>query len=196
MAAKPNLFYPEMTNFVLPLHATREELIEIAIGWAEAHDLHVSIERFFPDYLVAAVPAGGDIAAAIADFEPVRRLCLRRSPFDIVAVNQAQHMAMNPESLIVVLEPLSDDGLRATALTARMGDVEALRWWVGLVRESAAAMQRGAWAIEPGGRRVHVPDHWHTAGAHELAADGVPMLSAAGSARFRFDDPGAPPASG
>ncbi|MDP2710130.1 MAG: hypothetical protein Q8O56_02835 [Solirubrobacteraceae bacterium] len=188
MAAKPNLFYPEMTNFVLPLHATREELIAIAVGWADAHDLHVSIERFFPDYLVGAVPAGGDVAAAIAEFEPVRRVCLRRHPFDIVAVNQAQHMAMNPESLIVVLEPLSDDGLRATALTSRMGDLDALRWWVGLVREAAGAMGRGAWAIEPGGRRVYVADHWHTTGAQELAARGVPMLSAVGSATFEFDD--------
>jgi hypothetical protein len=182
------LFYPEMTNFVLPLHATREELIEIAIGWADEHDLNVSIERFFPDYLVGAVPAGGDVAAAIAEFEPVRRLSLRRSPFDIVATNQAQHMSMNPESFIVVLEPLSGEGLRATALTARMGDVEALRWWVGLAREAAEHMERGAWAVEPGGRRVYVPDHWHTPGAAALAADGVAMLSASGSATFEFDD--------
>ena len=62
MAPQPNLFYPEMMHFALPLHATREELIELAAGWAAAHELHVSIERFFPDYLVAAVARGGDLA--------------------------------------------------------------------------------------------------------------------------------------
>ena len=44
---------------------------------------------------------------------------------------------MNRESFTIVLEPLSDDGLRATALASKMGDEEKLRWWVGLVRESA-----------------------------------------------------------
>lgn len=188
MAPQPNPFYPEMMHFALPLHATREELIELAAGWADAHELDVSIERFFPDYLVGAVPRGGDIAAAIAELEPVRRICLRQGPFDIVASNHIQHLSMNRESFTIVLEPLSDDGLRATALASKMGDEDKLRWWVGLVRESAAVMHQGAWAIDPGGRRKHVHDHWHTQGAHELAAAGVPMLSAAGSAVFEFDD--------
>jgi hypothetical protein len=33
-----------------------------------------------------------------------------------------------------------------------------------------------------------VPDHFHTAGAHDLAAGGVPMLASAGNAVFEFDD--------
>lgn len=189
MPAQPNPFYPEMTHFALPLHATREELIEIAAGWAAEHELHVSIERFFPDYLVGAVPLGGDIRAAIAELEPVRRICLRRDGFDVVAINQIQHVAMHPESFTMVLEQVSDDGLRATALTSKMGDESALRRWIALVREAAAGMHRGAWAIEPeGGRRLYVNDHWHTPGAHELAAGGVPMLAANGSAIFEFDD--------
>ena len=189
MPAEPNPFYPEMMHFALPLHATREELIEIAIGWADEHELHISVERFFPDYLVGAVPPGADLEAALAELHPVRRICLRREPFDIVAVNQVQHQAMNRESFTIVLEPLSDDGLRATALASKMGDVEALRWWVGLVRKSADDMHRGAWAVDPDGRRrKYVSDHWHTTGAHDLAAGGVPMLSSAGSAIFEFAD--------
>ena len=178
-----------MMHFAFALHATREELIELAAGWADAHELHVSLERFFPDYLVAAVPVGGDLTAAIAEFEPVRRICLRQSPFDIVASNHVQHVALNRESLTIVLEPVSEDGLRATALASKMGDEEKLRWWVGIVRESAAAMSRGAWAVEPGGRRKFVSDHWYTTGAYDLAAAGVPMLASHGSAIFEFDAP-------
>lgn len=188
MAPQPNLFYPEMMHFALPLHATREELIALAAGWAAAHELDVSLERFFPDYLVAAVPRGADVAGAVSEFEPVRRICLRQGPFDIVASNHVQHLAMNREAFSIVLEPLSEDGLRATALASKMGDEEKLRWWVAIVRDSASAMHRGAWAVEPGGRRKHVSDHWHTTGAHELAVAGVPMLSAHGSAHFEFDD--------
>jgi hypothetical protein len=187
--AEPNPFYPEMTHFALPLHATREELIEIAARWAADHELHVSIERFFPDYLVGAVPIGGDLEAAIAELEPVRRICLRQSPFDIVAINQVQHVSMNAQSFTMVLEPISDDGLRATALASKMGDENALRWWVGLVRETAQDMHRGAWAVEPeSGRRLYISEHWHTPGAHDLAAAGVLMLASNGSAVFEFDD--------
>jgi len=143
VAPQPNLFYPEMMHFALPLHATREELIELAAGWAAAHELNVALERFFPDYLVGAVP----------------------------------------------LEPLSDDGLRATALASKMGDEEKLRWWVGLARESAAGWHRGAWAVDPGGRRKFVSDHWYTPAAYELSVAGVPMLSSHGSATFEFDAP-------
>ena len=189
MAPQPNLFYPEMMHFALPLHATREELIELATSWADAHELHVSLERFFPDYLVGAVPRGANVAAAVAEFEPVRRICLREAPFDIVASNHVQHVAMNRESFTIVLEPVSEDGLRATALASKMGDEEKLRWWVGLARESAAGWYRGAWAVEPGGRRKFVSDHWYTPAAYELAAAGVTMLSSHGSATFEFDAP-------
>ena len=191
MAPQPNLFYPEMMHFALPLHATREELIELAASWAAAHELYISIERFFPDYLVGAVARGGDLSAAIAEFEPVRRICLRETPFDIIASNHVQHVALNRESFTIVLEPLSEDGLRATALASKMGDEEKLRWWVGLARDSAEGWSRGAWAVDPGGRRKFVSDHWYTSGAYELAAEGVPMLSSHGSATFEFDAPAA-----
>ena len=189
MAPQPNLFYPEMMHFALPLHATREELIELAASWAAAHELHISMERFFPDYLVAAVARGADLATAIAEFEPVRRIALRQQPFEIIAANHVQHLAMNRESLTIVLEPLTDDGLRATALASKMGDEELLRWWVGLARESAEGWCRGAWAVDPSGRRKFVSDHWYTPGAYELFTAGVPMLSSHGSATFAFDAP-------
>jgi hypothetical protein len=184
-----NPFYPVMTHFTLPLHATREELIALAGRWAAEHGLHVGIERYFPRYSPATIPLGGDLEAAIAEFEPVRRICLRRGdPFDVQATNEIEHLSRNPNSFVMVLEPLSEDGLRATALTGRMGDEEVLRWWVALVREAIADMHQGAWATVPSGGRTHLPDHFHTAGAHELAADDVPMLAATGNAVFEFED--------
>ena len=178
-----------MWHFTLPLHATPEELIALAGRWAERHDLYISIERFFPTYAAAAVPLAGDLATAIAGFQPVRRLCVRRGVFDISSVNASQHLTRNPESFVMVLEPLSEDGLRATALSSRMGEQERLRWWIALAREATADMHQGATAVDPaGGGRMPVPDHFHTPGAHDLAARGVPMLASAGKAYFEFDD--------
>lgn len=187
----PNPFLPEMTFFALAVHSLREELVELADGWAREHDLFVAVERFFPSYHALALPHGCDVAQALAEHEPIRRICLRRGPFIEGAVNERMHLQRNPECLTVVLEPVTDDGLRATALTSRMGDQEGLRRWVDLVRDAAEAMHRGAWAIEPlhGGREA-IHDHCHTPGAHELAAAGVPMLSAAGNGVFEFFDLG------
>jgi len=186
---EPNPFLPEMLAFALPLHALREELIALVAAWADEHELYVAAERFFPTYLPVAVPRNVAVSSAIGELEPVRRLSLRREPFFEGAINDRQHLVRNPECLTVVLEPLTDDGLRATALTSKMGDEGGLHEWGALVREAALRMHRGAYAVEPEhGGRQDVPDHFHTPGAHDLAADGVPMLSAAGTATFEFWD--------
>ena len=143
-----------MTHFTLALHATREELIALAARWAKEHGLHIGIERYFPRYSPAALPFGANLETAIAAFEPVRRICLRRGGFDVSATTEIEHLVRNPDSFVMVLEPLTEDGLRATALTGRMGDEEVLRWWVALARDAIADMHQGAWATEPsGGRR-------------------------------------------
>ena len=184
-------FYAEMTHFTLPLHALREELIALTAGWAEEHELHVALERFFPTYSAVAIPGGDRLEVAVAAFDPVRRMCLRRGPFDIAPISAQQFLVRNPDCLVMVLEPVTDDGLRATAVTSRMADVELLRWWISLVRAAAIAMHRGAWAIDPGsGARQEVPEHFYTEGARELWVEGVPMLAANGTAVFDFGEGG------
>jgi hypothetical protein len=180
-------FYQEMTHFTLPLHALREELVALAGGWAVEHELHVALERFFPAYEAVAIRDGDGLEEAVRAFDPVRRLCLRRGSFDIAPTNAHQFLVRNPDCLVMVLEPVSDDGLRATAITSRMADVELLRWWISLVRGATYEMYRGAWATDPeSGVRQEVPDHVYTDGARELWAAGVPMLAATGTAVFDF----------
>jgi len=187
--ADPNPFLPEVTAFALTLHATRDELVGIAQNWADVHGFYIAVERFFPTYAAVSLPLAADLAAAVVEQDPVRRLCLRREPFFDGAINERQQTQWNPECLTIVLHPVSDDGLRATALTARSGDIDLLKDWAALVREQALRLHSGAYAIEPAhGGRQHVPDHCHTQGAHDLAASGVPMLAASGSAIYEFYD--------
>ena len=187
--AEPNPFLPEVTAFALTLHATREELVAIAQEWADQRGLYVAVERFFPTYAAVSLPLAAPIAQAVAEQDPVRRLCLRREPFFDGAMDERQQTVWNPECLTIVLHEVSEDGLRATAFTARSGDIELLTDWADLVRAKALTLHRGAYAIEPElGGRQHVPEHCHTQGAHDLAASGVPMLAASGSAIYEFYD--------
>ncbi|MGI8729329.1 MAG: hypothetical protein ACR2LK_04970 [Solirubrobacteraceae bacterium] len=183
------LFVPEMTNFLLPFHGTREELIALAQRWSDEHGVFLAVERFYPRYDAAAVPGGVKLARAVEEFDPVRRMCLCKREFDITAATPSEFLQRNPESLVIILEPLTEDGLRSTAISARMADVDVLRWWISVVREEAFRMHEGAWSTDPEtGQSMHVPDHRHMQGAHDLAAGGVRMLAAAGSAVFAFDD--------
>ncbi|MDX6688919.1 MAG: hypothetical protein QOG15_376 [Solirubrobacteraceae bacterium] len=186
---EPNPFLPEVTIFALTLHATREELVEIAQEWADAGSLYVAVERFHPTYAAVSLPLAAPITASMVKEEPIRRLCLRREPFIDGAINERQQTQWNPECLTMVLEPVSDDGLRATALTAKSGNLGLLRDWGNLVRDKALQLHRGAYAIDPAtGGRQQCPEHFHTPGAHDLAVAGIPMLAAAGSAIFEFYD--------
>lgn len=183
------LYVPEMTTFTLPFHGERSELIALAERWMREQGVFVAVERFFPRYGASAVPDGVPLASAVEELGPVRRVCLRKREFELGSITPSEFLNRNPECLVMILEPLTDDGLRSTAISARMEDVEELRWWIALVRVEYEKMHVGAWSTDPeSDRRVPVPEHRHMQGAHDLAAAGVPMLAAAGSAIFAFDD--------
>lgn len=186
-----SLYTPQMTTFTLPFHGSEGELIALAERWMGERGVFAAVERFYPRYAADAVPDGVPLATAVQELGPIRRMCLRKREFELGSVTPSEFLNRNPESLVVILEPLTDDGLRSTAISARMADVEELRWWIALVREEYERMHVGAWSSDAAtGLRMHVPEHRHMRGAHDLAASGVPMLAAAGTAVFTFDDVG------
>ncbi len=186
-----SLYTPQMTTFTLPFHGSEAELVALAERWMHDQGVFVALERFYPRYGADTVPDGVALAEAVRELGPIRRMCLRKREFETGSVTPSEFLNRNPESLVIILEPLTDDGLRSTAISARMADVEELRWWIALVREEYERMHVGAWSADAAtGLRMHVPEHRHMQGAHDLAASGVPMLAAAGSAIFTFDDVG------
>jgi hypothetical protein len=186
-----SMYPPAMTNFTLPFHGSDAELIALAERWIHEHGVFVAVERFYPRYGADVVPDGMPLAEAVQALGPIRRICLRKREFEIGAITPSEFLMRNPESLVIILEPLTDDGLRSTAISARMVDVEELRWWIALVREEYERMHVGAWSSDAeSGLRLQMPEHRHMQGAHDLAASGVAMLAAAGSAVITFDDIG------
>ena len=53
--AEPNPFLPEVTAFALTLHGTRDELVQIAQGWADRLSLYVAVERFYSNVPILQV---------------------------------------------------------------------------------------------------------------------------------------------
>lgn len=180
-----------MTVYRMQFHAEREELIEYIAGWVGWHDLSVVAERFFPEYEPVAVARDRPLREAIAQLEPVRRLCLARE--DLVFgggfITTEEFMTVNPDCLAIALEPVSEDGLRETALATLTSDPDTLDFWMARVLELDEIMHQGALVVDPvRGTSGYFPGHRHTPGAHELARNGVPMLACAGPTYFQFAD--------
>jgi hypothetical protein len=179
------------TVYRMQFHAEREELIEYIAGWVGWHGLAVVAERFSPEYEPVVVAPGVRLRQAIADLEPVRRICLARE--DLVFgggfITTEEFMNVNPDCLAIALEPLTEDGLRETALATLTSDPATLEFWMQRVLELDEVMHQGAVAVDPlTGARRWFPGHRHSPGAHELADAGVPMLACAGRTYFEFAD--------
>jgi hypothetical protein len=181
-----------MTCYELQFHAERDELLDIAQVWIDRHELSVALESFFPEYMPVAVPKTMPLREAIEQTEaPVKRMCLGREPLNVDGgfITNQDFLAVNRECLAIALEPVSDDGLRETALATLASDQPTLNHWIKLVLELDETMHKGATAVDPtSGTRMAAPEHRHTPGAHALAAEGVTMLACAGLTYFEFDD--------
>jgi hypothetical protein len=180
-----------LTIYRMQFHAEREELIEYVAGWVGWHGLSVVAERFFPEYEPVAIPPDVRLRDAIAHLDPVRRVCLARGDLDVGSgfITTEEFMTVNPDCLAIGLEPVTEDGLRETALATLTADRETLAFWMKLVLELDEIMHQGATVVDPltGSRRLHA-SHRHTPGAHELASSGVRMLACAGDTYFEFAD--------
>jgi len=179
------------TIYKLQFHAARDELIDLAAGWVGWHGCKVVLERFFPEYEPVAVPEGLDLREAVALLEPVRRICLGRPDLDVGSgfITTEEFLIVNPDCLAIGLEPVTEDGLRETALATLTADDDVLAHWLKFVLELDEIMHEGALVTDPlTGMQRYAPSHRHTPGAHELAADGVRMLACAGETYFEFAD--------
>lgn len=116
------------TIYKLQFHALREELIDLAAGWVGWHGCKVVVERFLPEYEPVAVPQELDLRVAVAALEPVRRICLAPPDLDIDGgfITTEEFLVVNPDCLAIGLEPVTEDGLRETALATLTADEDVL----------------------------------------------------------------------
>jgi hypothetical protein len=180
-----------MTVYTMQFHAEREELIEYIAGWVGWHKLSVVAERFFPEYEPVVVDPSKPLREAIAELEPVRRVCLAREDlaFGGSLITTEEFMTINRDCLAIALEPVSEDGLRETALATLTADADTLEFWLARVLELDEVMHQGAMFIDPATETtMFLPSHRHTPGAHELARRGVAMLACGGGGYFEFAD--------
>jgi hypothetical protein len=180
-----------MTVYTMQFHAEREELIEYIAGWVGWHGLSVVAERFFPEYEPVVVNPDMPLREAIAELEPVRRVCLVREDlaFGGSLITTEEFMTINRDCFAIALEPVTEDGLRETALATLTSDAETLEFWLARVLELDEVMHQGAMFVDPAtDTTMFLPSHRHTPGAHELARKGVPMLACAGDGHFEFAD--------
>jgi hypothetical protein len=94
----------------------------------------------------------------------------------------------NADCLFLSVQWPSDDRLRESALEGATQDEELLRTWRRMLRGLKASMHKGASVRGWTGIVAAAPAHRHTAGAHQLAEQGVRMLAVAGGTEYLFED--------
>lgn len=172
-----------MTQVTLQFHAAPDELVGLAIEWAERHGLAVVFERFFPIW--RAEPFSGTVVEEAV--ERIDRVALCRSTPDLDADRASAFLIRNPETLWVSVGTLDAGLLRESAIGADSDDPATIRLWRSIVRNAKGRMHVGATVRSPLGQAER-PYHRHATGAHELATRGVRVLAVGGWVEYLFSD--------
>lgn len=177
-----------MAKVQIQFHAAPDEAVSLALGWARDYSLSAVLEQFFPAYRAVRATSDG-LSPDLSGFQQIDRVALCRSDPDLAATAAHDFVTRNPGCLFLSIGPHGGDGLRESALAGTTDDQESMRKWRDLIRQAKSLMHTGATVRDPAsGAEEHLPQHLHTHGAHNLAAQGVPMLAAAGWNEFAFDD--------
>lgn len=133
-----------------------------------------------------ASPVG---VSRVDDIGSIDRIALVNGPVDTTATSAHEFASRNADCLFVSIGKRTDERLRESAVAGVTDEKELLRAWRALFRQARSSMHAGATARDPWSHRVsRWPRHLHTPGAHNLAAQGLPMLPAAGWVEYEFDD--------
>ena len=177
-----------MPTVQIQFHADPREAVALGVRWAREQDLRAVLERFFPAYRAVEAPTG-EPSAVVESLRKIDRVTLCRASPDLTATNAHEFVSRNTDCLFLSIGSYGDDGLRESALDGVTEEQEILQDWRNLIRDAKSEMHRGARVRNPAsGAEETLPGHLHTPGAHQLAAQGVPMLAAAGWNVFEFDD--------
>jgi hypothetical protein len=172
-----------MTQVGLQFHAAPDELVSLAVEWADRNGLTAVIERFFPIWRIEPHSVDAQRGGA----ERIDRVALCRRTPDLGAEKAADFVIRNPDTLWVSIGTLDGGQLRESAIGGGTDDPATLNVWRSIVRNAKAGMHAGATIRNPFAQG-ELPYHRHTTGAHELAAEGVRMLAVAGTGEYLFTD--------
>jgi hypothetical protein len=154
-----------------------------------AHDLgtFLAAEKFFPDYIARQVGLNSPDISAI--MKSADRLALSRAAFNTDATSTIEFLNKNPGILTILVPGTRDEGLRESMLSASAEDPDSLKMWRKVRARVKASTFTGATVYSPfNGVTAPAPrGHRYSAGARELAHQGVTLLAIAGHVEFRLD---------
>lgn len=175
-----------MPNVQIQFHADPDEAVALGLGWANRYGLTVVLEHFFPDYRTTVAH---EAVTDLRRLGRVDRLALCSTKPDLAAATPHEFTKRNSNCLYLSIGRREDGAVRESALGGTTDDPETLRTWRSVVREAKSTMHSGATVRDPAtGAVQRMPRHLHTVGAHQLAAEQVRMLAAAGWTEFEFAD--------
>jgi hypothetical protein len=175
-----------MADLSIQFHALPDEIIPLVCSFLDEVQACVSAIKYRP-FLVTAVDRA-KLSTVLGNVKVDRVAFTLASPA-LPARGMLEFLDRNPDALVLDVGKVLDIGLQESWLTARTHDAATLSAWRKLSKRVLAATATGAIAVNPQtGATAPARGHRFSTGAKAMDRAGVPMLPAAGTARFRFND--------
>ncbi len=169
-----------MAKIVVQFHGLPTEVLEFAENCTGQFQVRAALIQFFPEMRVFEV-IDGEFQSAIGNLEVVNMIAFSISHFDLPAKNMSEFMERNPDSLMLKIGALKNDGLVESVLSANTGDPVSLSVWKKVVKKLHEHTCEGAWAVNrETGVAGYSKKHRYTVASKELEENGTRMLPIAG----------------
>jgi hypothetical protein len=175
-----------MADLSIQFHALPDEIVPLVCSFVD--EVHVSVSAIKYQPFVVTPINTADLSIVLRDVE-VRRVAFTLVSPALPARGMNEFLDRNPDAMLLDVGKVLDAGLQESWLTARTRDASTLGIWRKLSKRVLAATATGAIAVNPKtGATAPAKGHRFSTGAKAMDRAGVPMLPAAGTARFRFND--------
>lgn len=168
-----------MADISIQFHALPEELRDFVRECVTDFGLHVVAIRYYPYEAVELDSTA--LAGIFLDESAVRELTFTLLHPSLPAKGNMELWDKNPDVLRLQIGRRSSKGMEESHLSARTKNAAALAVWKKIAKRLKDMTEKGALAVQPEtGATSLARGHRYTAGAKELEASGVSMLTIAG----------------
>lgn len=174
-----------MPDLSIQFHATPDEMLPVLAAAIESGAKLFALRT--QPFSTVAIGDQESVGIALEDRAVCSFAVVDHEPAVDSIGSEYDFLLQNPATLLLEVGRLTDAGLRESCLSCKSVPAETYAKWKKVAAALRKITKAGAIARSPTTQATsRARDHRHTQGARRLAANGVPILPAAGTSRLEF----------